>query len=380
MHRIPILLSIVAVALLGLVAASWLPFGALAQEGAEKEPDGTPGAEDVLPQGVTFEAIGYGSAESLPATPVSVSVFRLRFEPGAGLSVGEGDPSLALVSVESGALTAVVEAPMTILRAAGEGTPFPEEAESVPAGEEFTLEEGDSALFPANVAGEVRHDGSDPTVVLVAEIAPAAGGGEDAGEHEGHAAIGTPVAGSTGAGAATNAPPVWPAPSDPLERTRLAGLEPTRRELLDYHVHAHLDIFVDGQEVVIPAAIGINIDDPGVRRFDTPDGVGYGGIELCEEPCISPLHTHDATGVLHTESAITQPNTLGQFFVEWGVRLDASCVGEYCAPETPIAVYVDGEEYARNPADIELTDRKQIAIVIGTPPSEIPASFDFTGV
>ena len=63
---------------------------------------------------------------------------------------------------------------------------------------------------------------------------------------------------------------------------------------------------------------------------------------------------------------------------EWGVRLDASCVGEFCRPETPIAVYVDGEPSAGNPADIVLTDLKQIAIVIGTPPAEIPATADFS--
>ncbi len=131
--------------------------------------------------------------------------------------------------------------------------------------------------------------------------------------------------------------------------------------------------------MVVPAGIGINVDDPGVRRFDDPGGTGYGGIELCDEPCISPLHTHDTTGILHTESPSAEPNTLGQFFVEWGVGLDASCVGEFCRPETPIAVYVDGEPYAGNPADIVLTDRKQIAIVIGTPPTEIPATADFSG-
>ena len=42
----------------------------------------------------------------------------------------------------------------------------------------------------------------------------------------------------------------------------MAGLEPAQREHLDYHVHAHLDIFLDGRPVVIPAGIGINVDDP----------------------------------------------------------------------------------------------------------------------
>jgi hypothetical protein len=49
------------------------------------------------------------------------------------------------------------------------------------------------------------------------------------------------------------------------------------------------------------------------------------------------------TAFLHTESAVTSPNTLGQSFTEWDVALDAGCVGDYCAPETTIEVFVDGE-------------------------------------
>jgi hypothetical protein len=147
---------------------------------------------------------------------------------------------------------------------------------------------------------------------------------------------------------------------------------------LTYHVHAHVDLFVDGQPITIPAGIGINIDDPAVRRFDEADGsVAYGGITLCAQPCISPLHTHDETGIIHTESASQQPNTLGQFFIEWGVPLSDSCVGEYCNPK-PIAFYVDGEPYTQDPGAIELTDHREIAIVIGTPPPQIPTTADFS--
>jgi hypothetical protein len=173
---------------------------------------------------------------------------------------------------------------------------------------------------------------------------------------------------------------LWPAPPDPLERTIAAGLQPETKEYLTNHAHAHLDVFVDGQPIAIPAGIGINIDDPDVRRFDEPDGsVGYGGIEECAKPCISPLHTHDPDGIIHTESRDPEPNTLGQFFIEWGVTLSDTCVGEYCSPK-PIAIYVNGEPYTQDPSAIELTDRLQIAIVIGTPPAQIPSTADFSRV
>jgi len=181
----------------------------------------------------------------------------------------------------------------------------------------------------------------------------------------------------SGAAASPAGPPtlLWPAPSDPLKRTVEAGLEPAVKEFLVNHVHAHLDVFIDGQKIVVPAGIGINIEDPGVRRFENP--IGYGGIEGCAQPCISPLHTHDESGILHTESADPEPNTLGEFFVEWGVELSEACVGEHCAP-TPIALYIGGEPYEGDPRAIELTDRKVIVIVVGTPPAVIPSTADFS--
>jgi hypothetical protein len=175
----------------------------------------------------------------------------------------------------------------------------------------------------------------------------------------------------------------WPRSTETADLAEAAGLELETVEHLDYHVHAHLDVFVNGQRVPVPAGIGIVIDDPAVKEFPSDIGPDYGGIDPkrgCESPCISPLHTHSADGVLHTESAITSPNTLGQLFTEWGVALDAECVGDYCAPEATIEVLVDGEPYEGSPPDIELVDERQIAIVVGSPPEEVPSEFDFSGV
>jgi hypothetical protein len=168
---------------------------------------------------------------------------------------------------------------------------------------------------------------------------------------------------------------VWPAPTDPMERTVEAGLEPAPQEYMVNHVHAHLDVFIDGKRVLVPAAIGINTEDPEVDYFE--DVGSYGGIEMCDQPCISPLHTHDESGIIHTESQDPEPHTLGQFFAEWGVELSETCVGEHCAP-TPIAVFVGGERYEGDPRAVELTDRKVIVVVVGTPPSEIPSTADFS--
>jgi hypothetical protein len=175
---------------------------------------------------------------------------------------------------------------------------------------------------------------------------------------------------------ATAAQP-WPAPSNAMELAVKAGLKPEPAERLQHHVHSHLDVFIDGKPIIVPSGIGIDINNPAVKNAPDDQGyVTYGGINpACDKPCISPLHTHDVTGVVHTESAADVDNTLGQFFTEWNVKLTSACVGDYCSPKTPVAIYVNGKKFTGDPTTIPLTDQKEIAIVIGTPPSEIPSKF-----
>ena len=188
MRRVPLLVALVAVAFvsLSLLLAARVP--AVAQEG-------TPTGEEFAPEGVTFEPLGFGTAEDLPAAPADLVLLRFTIVPGADFPIEADDPSVALVFVDSGALTARVEAPIRVTRAAtialfatpgavDEGAiPAPEE---VAVGTEFTLAAGDSAVFPPNVEGEIRNDGTEPAVALVAIIAPPEGGAATPG-------VGTPV-------------------------------------------------------------------------------------------------------------------------------------------------------------------------------------------
>ena len=174
---------------------------------------------------------------------------------------------------------------------------------------------------------------------------------------------------------------VWPAPADPMARARLAGLVPEPAEQLQYHVHAHLDVYIDGASVTVPAGLGIDITNPGVHTFTSGDQTSYGGIvPPCDQPCISPLHTHDATGIIHTESATRKNNTLGELFIEWDVHLDANCVATYCKPAKAVAVYVNGTAFTGDPRTIPLSNFKEIAIVIGTPPAQIPSTADWNQI
>jgi hypothetical protein len=98
----------------------------------------------------------------------------------------------------------------------------------------------------------------------------------------------------------------------------------------------------------------------------------------CAKPCISPLHTHDESGVLHVENDKERQITLGQLFTEWGVRFNDQCVGGYCAPDKPYKVFVGGAEFTGDTSTIVLKDHEEIAVVIGQPPASIPAKFPGT--
>jgi hypothetical protein len=60
-----------------------------------------------------------------------------------------------------------------------------------------------------------------------------------------------------------------------------------------------------------------------------------------------------------------------------GVRLSRSCVGGYCRPVS-IQIFVNGKRHSDDPRAIPLTNRKEIVVVIGTPPKKIPRTADLS--
>ena len=190
MPRFAVPTSVAVLLLVGLALAGSPAFGTVAQ-------GGTPAAgEEFAPEGVRFEPIGFGVAEELPAAPADLVLIRFTIEPGAGFPLDAEDRSVVLVTVESGALAVEADVPLRVTRAAAIAafaTPGAVEEGAVPAPEEaaggtgFTLEAGDSVVFPPRVAGEVRNEGREPVVALAAIVEPLDGGA-------------TPAAGATPAG------------------------------------------------------------------------------------------------------------------------------------------------------------------------------------
>lgn len=150
----------------------------------------------------------------------------------------------------------------------------------------------------------------------------------------------------------------WPANTDGLRsRLQALGLPALGREGTALHVHAHLDVFVHGRRVTVPAGIGIGPD------------------------FISPLHTHDASGVVHVESPDVRTFTLGEVFGVWGVRLTRRCLGGYCASGADrLRVYVGGRELTGDPRVLPVAPHAEIVVAFGTSrqlPQPLPARYAF---
>jgi hypothetical protein len=136
---------------------------------AQDTPAASPTADQ--PAGITANTLAAGSMDVLSPGTASLALGRIAVAPGAVVPFDPADLSADLLLVTTGALTFRVEAPMSVARKAGRGTPAPAEPEAIPADTEFTLREGESALFPPATGGELRNDGSEEATAWVASLA-----------------------------------------------------------------------------------------------------------------------------------------------------------------------------------------------------------------
>ena len=149
----------------------------------------------------------------------------------------------------------------------------------------------------------------------------------------------------------TTAKPPWASPlltrpQQTADYVAAAGL-PYAEEMLSVHYHAHLDIDVDGNPVVVPQYLGF------VAQGDHIAG-------------LAPLHTHDNTGIIHIENSVPATFYLGQLFIEWGVKFTATCLGPYCAGHgKELAVFVNGTRYTGDPTRLVFKSQQEIAIEYG---------------
>ena len=127
------------------------------------------------------------------------------------------------------------------------------------------------------------------------------------------------------------------------------GIPCETHEYFTFHVHTHLDIFVGGGPLTVPAGIGIE-----------------------DNTCLYWLHTHTPDGVIHIESPKEQNFTLGQFFDIW-----RSTSKDIPPTDKEPTIYINGNLVATKLNEIPLNAHDEIVLVYGNPPPNIPAFYQF---
>jgi len=133
------------------------------------------------------------------------------------------------------------------------------------------------------------------------------------------------------------------------------GIQCAPVEQLAYHIHSHLQVYVNGQPRALPAAIGML----GPVSQQTAYGPFYGA-----EQCIYWLHTHASDGVIHIESPTKRVYTLGNFFDEWRQPLSRTQVA---SAKGKVTAFLNGKAWKQDPRTLPLLPHASIQLDVGSP-------------
>jgi hypothetical protein len=144
------------------------------------------------------------------------------------------------------------------------------------------------------------------------------------------------------------------------------GLQCAPVEELVYHIHAHLQVYVDGNPRTLPAAIGMV--GPVAQQ------TAYGPFWAAQQ-CYYWLHTHASDGIIHIESPSVRIYTLGNFFDEWNQPLSrAGVAGE----KGKVTAFLNGKPWTQSPTAIPLRSHASIQLDVGSP-VVLPHEMSFAG-
>ena len=91
------------------------------------------------------------------------------------------------------------------------------------------------------------------------------------------------------------------------------------------HIHPQLNVTLGTEPLLVPSGIGINTtlwNDHSLDQYGMQPMKMTGKDMSMIMQGMSPLHTHDTSGVIHVESNVFRNYTLGQFLQNWGIDLD----------------------------------------------------------
>jgi hypothetical protein len=198
----------------------------------------------------------------------------------------------------------------------------PSAAKRPPAGRAVTT--GPRVSFGWIVGGVVI------AAIVVILVAVAVGGGDK---------------GSSGAstGGGSGAATVSPTTAELEANTKAADVPLLDQEGVATHIHTTLIVDVNGEKKVVPAGIGIDVN---------------GGK-------IAALHTHDASGLIHLESAKANDSfTLEQFLMVWGMPKDAAGQCAFFGAKAPCTLTVTSQDSGTVGLDVPLKDYDTLTLKI----------------
>ncbi len=122
-----------------------------------------------------------------------------------------------------------------------------------------------------------------------------------------------------------------------------------------YHRHAHVSLFVKGEQIAIP--LGIGIMNPVVAN-------GY--VNFDRTKCFHEMHSHDASGVihLHPNPGEARALTLGQLFDLWGQPLTRQNVAGQAGR---VVAFVGQQRYDGDLRAIVLDEHTLVNLQVGSP-------------
>ncbi len=127
-------------------------------------------------------------------------------------------------------------------------------------------------------------------------------------------------------------------------------------QVVAYHIHVHLAIYVNGDQRRLPAGIGIT---PPRLAEHFPSGLFY---DVGPSDCLYWLHVHTADDVIHVEAPAKAVFVLGQFFDIWRQPLGPDQVGP---AKGKVTAFLNGREIRYNPRQVPLLRHAVIQLDVG---------------
>jgi len=152
--------------------------------------------------------------------------------------------------------------------------------------------------------------------------------------------------------------------TQPATGSTVDGIDCVASEGQVDHYHMNLQIYVDGQPASLPAGVGI-VEPAGSQG----PALGTGS-----PACLYALHTHDATGIVHIESPVSNhAYLLGNFFDIWGQSLgQTSFMGNSVGGTNKLQILVydaNGHKfiYTGDPYKLQLTAHATVYLLYNSP-------------